>query len=71
VLRARLIAALDSISPVEREVVLLHDLEGLTHSEIAELLDISCVMSRQHLFVCRRKLRDYLGDEFDRGDDHD
>ncbi|HET9954488.1 MAG TPA: sigma-70 family RNA polymerase sigma factor [Polyangiaceae bacterium] len=68
VLRSRLLRALGQLSPVEREVVLLHDLEGLTHPEIADLLDVSCVMSRQHLFVSRRKLRHFLGDELDDGD---
>lgn len=55
--RQRLLAALDTISAMEREVVLLHDLEGYTHDEIGQILNISCVMSRQHLFVSRRKLR--------------
>lgn len=59
--RKNLLAALDLVSPVEREVVLLHDLEGYTHDEIGQILSISCVMSRQHLFVSRRKLRLTLG----------
>jgi len=59
--RKNLLAALELISPVEREVVLLHDLEGYTHDEIGQILNISCVMSRQHLFVSRRKLRRTLG----------
>jgi DNA-directed RNA polymerase specialized sigma24 family protein len=44
-----------------RQVVLLHDLEGMAHKEVAELLDISDVSSRQHLFVARRLLRERLG----------
>jgi RNA polymerase sigma-70 factor, ECF subfamily len=58
--RDKLLEALDALSAVEREVVLLHDLHGYTHDEIGELLNVSCVMSRQHLFVSRRKLRKTL-----------
>ncbi|MCC6524833.1 MAG: sigma-70 family RNA polymerase sigma factor [Polyangiaceae bacterium] len=56
-LRRELCAALGRLGAVPREVVLLHDLEGWTHAEIAAGLDISEVMSRQHLFVARRALR--------------
>jgi len=59
-LRARLLAALDRLTPAQREVVLLHDLEGFTHLEIAEALDMSEVSSRQHLFNARRALRALL-----------
>jgi RNA polymerase sigma-70 factor, ECF subfamily len=58
--RFRLMEALAVIGSTEREVVLLHDLEGWTHAEIAEALSISVVMSRQHLFQARRKLRAHL-----------
>ncbi len=58
--RFRLLKALAVLGPVEREVVLLHDLEGWTHAEIAEALTLSVVMSRQHLFQARRKLRAQL-----------
>jgi RNA polymerase sigma-70 factor (ECF subfamily) len=33
VLRAALLAALATLSPVQREIVLLHDLDGWTHAE--------------------------------------
>jgi RNA polymerase sigma-70 factor (ECF subfamily) len=59
--REKLLKALDQLSQVEREVVLLHDLEGYTHEEIGQNLGVSCVLSRQHLFVSRRKLRRALG----------
>ena len=62
VLRRRLLAALARLSPREREVVLLHDLEGWTHGDIAAALEISEVMSRQHLFQARRILRGLMGD---------
>lgn len=58
--REKLLAALATISSTQREVVLLHDLEDWTHAEIAQILQISEVMSRQHLFQARRALRDAL-----------
>jgi RNA polymerase sigma-70 factor (ECF subfamily) len=61
-LRRQLLDALEAVTPVQREVVLLHDLEGWTHAEIASALEISEVSSRQHLFVARRTLRSRLGE---------
>jgi RNA polymerase sigma-70 factor (ECF subfamily) len=61
-LRRRLVGALGQLGPVQREVVLLHDLESWTHAEIAAAIGISEVMSRQHLFVARRVMREWLGD---------
>ncbi len=58
--RAQLLVALSSLSPVRREVVLLHDLEGWTHAEVASALEISELMSRQHLLLARRELREQL-----------
>lgn len=55
-----LLRALSALSEVQREVVLLHDLEGLTHGEIAASLGFSELMSRQHLFAARRTLRTLL-----------
>jgi RNA polymerase sigma-70 factor (ECF subfamily) len=63
-LRRRLLAGLGQLTEAQRAVVLLHDLEEWTHSEIASALDISEVMSRQHLFVARRLLRSRLADDF-------
>jgi len=59
--KSRLLGALEVLSEVQREVVLLHDLEGWTHSEIGSSLGLSEGMSRQHLFQARRLLRDVLG----------
>jgi RNA polymerase sigma-70 factor (ECF subfamily) len=63
VLRRQLVGALERLKPAQREVVLLHDLESWTHAEIAAALEISEVMSRQHLFVARKAMREWLGDE--------
>ncbi|HLA89751.1 MAG TPA: sigma-70 family RNA polymerase sigma factor [Gemmatimonadaceae bacterium] len=57
----RLERALATLSKAQREVVLLHDLEGWKHKEIADLLEMTEVRSRQHLFVARRLLRERLG----------
>ena len=59
-LRDHLLAALGALKEREREVVLLHDLEGWTHGEIGASLGISEVMSRQHLFAARGRLRGLL-----------
>jgi RNA polymerase sigma-70 factor (ECF subfamily) len=61
VFRSQLLGALDMLSPVRREIVLLHDLEGWTHPEIAGALGVSELMSRQHLFLAHRVLREQLG----------
>jgi RNA polymerase sigma-70 factor (ECF subfamily) len=69
-LRGPLLRALDLLGTVEREVVLLHDLEGWTHPEIAVALGISEVMSRQHLFLARRQLRAQLDGHAVGGESH-
>ncbi len=60
-LRDKLEAALQDLSETQRQVVLLHDLDGWKHRQIAVALEISEVMSRQHLFHARRILRERLG----------
>lgn len=62
-MRGRVTAALALLTSMQREVVLLHDLDDWTHAEIGAALDISEVMSRQHLFQARRLLRERLGDD--------
>lgn len=59
----RLLRALDKVSPLQCQVVLLCDLEGWTHVEVGAALGISELMSRQHLFNARRTLRGLLADE--------
>jgi RNA polymerase sigma-70 factor (ECF subfamily) len=66
--RFRLLEAMNMLGDTEREVVLLHDLDGWTHPEIAAALPISVVMSRQHLFQARRKLRAFLDGAGNEGD---
>lgn len=59
-LRARLQAALAELPVIQREVVLLHDVDGRTHDEIASIVGTSSGMCRQHLFKARRRLRALL-----------
>ncbi len=59
----RLIHALGVLKENERQVVLLHDLDGLPHAEIAHFLGITETNSRQLLFVARKKMRAHLQPE--------
>ena len=54
-------SALATLSKVQREIVLLHDMDGWTHKDIADSLGMTEVRSRQHLFVARKLLRERLG----------
>lgn len=58
-LRDNLLKALADLTEVQREVVLLHDLEGWKHREIGELLELPEGTVRAHLFHARRALRDH------------
>ena len=60
--RRRLESALATLTEVQRRVVLMHDLEGYRHREIAVELDIPEGTVRSHLFFARRALREQLGD---------
>jgi RNA polymerase sigma-70 factor, ECF subfamily len=67
--RTRLRAALSTLTEVQRRVVLMHDLEGYRHREIAVELDIPEGTVRSHLFFARRALREQLGGAGQRGND--
>lgn len=43
-----------------RQVIILHDIEGYKHKEIADLLDINEGTSKSQLFHARKALRIYL-----------
>jgi RNA polymerase sigma-70 factor (ECF subfamily) len=70
-LRTVLRRALGELSLVQREVVLLHDLEGWRHAEIADRLELSETMSRRHLSDARKRLRSLLGEYPTLEPDHD
>ena len=58
--RARLLAALRELPEERREVLLLHDLEGWTHREIAERMGLPPGTVRSHLHHARRRMRGLL-----------
>jgi RNA polymerase sigma-70 factor, ECF subfamily len=58
--RTRMLAALEQLSVERREVLLLHDLEGWTHREIAERMGLPPGTVRSHLHHARRTMRSLL-----------
>lgn len=59
-LRRRLLSALKRLAPIQREIVLLADVEHWPHDRIAAATGISVLMSRRHLSDARRRLRALL-----------
>jgi RNA polymerase sigma-70 factor (ECF subfamily) len=62
-LGARLTAALDRLPPSQRMVVVLKDVYGWTHREIAEHLDVSIPATKVRLHRARSTLRNQLWTE--------
>lgn len=52
--------AVAELAPRRREVLLLHDVEGFTHAEIASLLEIDEGTSKSQLSRARRQVREQL-----------
>ncbi|HKS06525.1 MAG TPA: RNA polymerase sigma factor [Gemmatimonadaceae bacterium] len=52
--------ALATLSANPRSVIVMHDIEGYTHEDIAEALGIAVGTSKAHLHHARRKLRALL-----------
>ena len=59
-LRTDLLGAMDTLTELQREVILLYDMEGWSHKEIGLRLGISDGSARVHLFNARRALRERL-----------
>lgn len=59
----RLHSALGRLSVADREIIVLHDLEGLTGPEIGEILDISANAARVRLHRARLRLMGLLRKE--------
>lgn len=55
-------SAISQLPPGYRQSIILHDIEGFKHREIAELLDISEGTSKSQLFYARKAIREYLDD---------
>lgn len=62
-LRMDLEAALSQLSETARAVVWLHDVEGYTHEEIAELMGKTVSFSKSQLSRAHARLRALLGEE--------
>jgi RNA polymerase sigma-70 factor (ECF subfamily) len=54
--------AIEELPPGAREILVLHDVEGYKHREIAELLDITTGTSKRQLHRARMLMRRLLGD---------
>ncbi|HEV8363133.1 MAG TPA: RNA polymerase sigma factor [Gemmatimonadaceae bacterium] len=61
-LRERLTRAIEALPTGARASVILHDIEGYTHVEIAAMLGIAVGTSKARLFDARVKLRQALAD---------
>lgn len=62
-LRMDLENAMKRLSDTSRAVVLLHDVEGYTHEDIAELMGKSVSFSKSQLSRAHARLRRWLGEE--------
>ena len=61
-LQEKLNKALQKLSDVHRMVVTLHDVQGLSHEEIANIMDCNVGTVRSRLFYARQQLQAYLSD---------
>jgi RNA polymerase sigma-70 factor (ECF subfamily) len=59
-LRARLVGALNNLNPAQRSVVVLKDVYGWTHNEVAESLGITVTATKVRLHRAHLKLREQL-----------
>ena len=59
-LRVRLQRAMDRLPEGMRRVLVLHDVEGYTHEEIAEMLGVAPGTCKSQLFKARAKMRSLL-----------
>ena len=61
-LQKELNAALQKLSEPHRLVVVLHDVQGLSHEEIGKIMDCNAGTVRSRLFYARQQLQAYLAD---------
>jgi RNA polymerase sigma-70 factor (ECF subfamily) len=59
-LNDRLTAAIGTLTDTQREVLMMHDIEGWKHADIAHLLGLAESTVRVHLLHARRRLRTQL-----------
>ena len=61
-LQEKLNGAMQKLSEPHRLVVTLHDVQGLSHDEIAKIMDCNIGTVRSRLFYARQQLQAYLSD---------
>jgi RNA polymerase sigma-70 factor (ECF subfamily) len=61
-LQQKLNAALLKLSEPHRMVVVLHDVQGVSHDEIAEMMDCNIGTVRSRLFYARQQLQGFLAE---------
>jgi RNA polymerase sigma factor RpoE len=61
-LQEKLNTAMQKLSEPHRLVVTLHDVQGLSHEEIAKVMDCNIGTVRSRLFYARQQLQGYLSD---------
>ncbi len=61
-LKERLHRAIDELPDIYRTVFVMHDVEGYTHEEIGDTLDVATGTSKARLFRARRILREELSE---------
>src|SRR5258706_9510443 len=61
-LQQKLNEAMQKLSEPHRLVVALHDVQGLSHEEIAKIMDCNIGTVRSRLFYARQQLQGYLSD---------
>jgi RNA polymerase sigma-70 factor (ECF subfamily) len=61
-LQEKLNAAMQKLSEPHRMVVVLHDVQGLSHEEIAKIMECNIGTVRSRLFYARQQLQGYLSD---------
>lgn len=64
VLKDDLREALDRLTPIQRQVVLLHDVEGWRHMEIADRTGLAEGTVRYHLHQARKALQERLAGRY-------
>ena len=62
ILRDRLQKAIDGLGEIYRTTLIMHDLEGYTHTEIAEILGVAEGTCKSRLSVARAQMREALSD---------
>ncbi|MEP1095432.1 MAG: RNA polymerase sigma factor [Cyclobacteriaceae bacterium] len=62
---------ISDLPPGYRQIIILHDIEGYKHKEIADLLDITEGTSKSQLFYARKALREYLSEDTSKGKSHE